>query len=109
MVWNVTWLSRYVSTIWASITGAVTSITGSLAKNTEPSAIARTPPVNLRPARNSRNPSSNSSLSRRTRMSSSEKRRLSRYSRTSASPAKTRYDLPAGRPLKKRLKVASDV
>ena len=48
-------LTRRVSTICPSITGAVTSRTGSSVKNMLPSDMPRTLPVNRTPARKSRN------------------------------------------------------
>ena len=49
MVCRLTVLSRKVSTSCASIMGAVTRIKGSLGKASEPSGIAQTSPVNLKP------------------------------------------------------------
>ena len=56
---------RYVSTIWASIKGAVTLMTGSLPKKISPSGIDHTSPVNRRSGRWSRKASSKSSSERR--------------------------------------------
>ncbi len=47
IVWNVTQFNRKVSTIWASIRGAVTRNSGSRANAISPSLIAQTSPENL--------------------------------------------------------------
>src|SRR5206468_4793740 len=48
VVCNVIWLSRYVSTSWASAMGAVTSSRGSFANSSRPSGTPQTSPVKRR-------------------------------------------------------------
>ena len=84
-----TWFSMNVSASWHSITGPLTSMTGSPGKNISPSRIARTSPPNLSPPRKSRNPVSNMPSPSSASRSQSSNLRLRRYSTADSRPQNT--------------------
>jgi hypothetical protein len=96
-----------VSTSWASLIGAVTSISGSSGKTTVPSGTARTMPVKRSARSESRNAASKMRRPARKSIAVSEKLSALRYSSTSSRPEATRNDRPGGSLRTKRLKVAS--
>ena len=95
-----------VSTIWASMSGAVTVMMGSPGNITVPSSKAHTSPRNLYPLRNSRNPSSNIWSESRYSISSSSKCIFSMYSTICSNPANMAYPPLSGTFLKNTSKVA---
>jgi hypothetical protein len=87
IVWKWIWLTIADSTSCASISGAVTSISGSSGKQTVPSGRARTDPVKRRFPSSSRNCGEKWPVERRQARSASSNASDSRYVRTSSRPA----------------------